>query len=87
MTPSQKYLKKIGLKDQDNIEIDELAALKLLASQMLSYDDETIAGLREKGAIWAKLRWVPETTQFQLNCGRIADTTYAASGHTISVSA
>jgi hypothetical protein len=29
-------------KDQDNIEDDELAALKLLASQMLSYDDEAI---------------------------------------------
>ena len=30
-------------KDRNNIEDDELAALKILASQMLAYDDQAIA--------------------------------------------
>jgi hypothetical protein len=30
-------------KDQDNIEDDKLTALKLLASEILSYDDRAIA--------------------------------------------
>ena len=38
-------------KDQDNIENDELAALKLLASQMLSYDDQAIAKAVESGTL------------------------------------
>jgi hypothetical protein len=38
-------------KDQDNIEDDELAALKLLASQMLSYDDQAIAKAVESGTL------------------------------------
>ncbi|MGB8414488.1 MAG: type II toxin-antitoxin system RelE/ParE family toxin [Candidatus Binatus sp.] len=38
-------------KDQDNIEVDELAALKLLASQMLSYDDQAIAKAVESGTL------------------------------------
>jgi hypothetical protein len=38
-------------KDQDNIEDDELAALKLLASQMLSYDDQAIARAVESGTL------------------------------------
>lgn len=38
-------------KDQDNIEGDELAALKLLASQMLSYDDQAIAKAVESGTL------------------------------------
>ena len=38
-------------KDQDNIEDDELAALKLLASQMLSYDDQAIAKAIESGTL------------------------------------
>src|ERR1700683_1281320 len=36
-------------KDQDNIQDDELAALKLLASEMLSYDDQAIAKAVESG--------------------------------------
>jgi hypothetical protein len=38
-------------KDQDNIEDNELAALKLLASQMLSYDDQAIAKAVESGTL------------------------------------
>lgn len=38
-------------KDQDNIEDDELAALKLLASEMLSYDDQAIARAVESGTL------------------------------------
>ena len=38
-------------KDQDNIEDDELAALKLLASEMLSYDDRAIAKAVESGTL------------------------------------
>jgi hypothetical protein len=38
-------------KDQDNIEDDELAALKLLASEMLSYDDRAIAKAIESGTL------------------------------------
>jgi len=38
-------------KDQDNIEDTELAALKLLASQMLSYDDQAIAKAVESGTL------------------------------------
>lgn len=38
-------------KDQGNIEDDELAALKLLASQMLSYDDQAIAKAIESGTL------------------------------------
>lgn len=38
-------------KDQDNIEDNELAALKLLASQMLSYDDHAIASAVESGTL------------------------------------
>lgn len=38
-------------KDQSNIEDDELAALKLLASQMLSYDDQAIAKALESGTL------------------------------------
>ncbi len=38
-------------KDQDNIEDRELAALKLLASQMLSYDDQEIARAIESGTL------------------------------------
>jgi hypothetical protein len=38
-------------KDQGNIEDDELAALKLLASEMLSYDDRAIANAVESGTL------------------------------------
>ncbi len=38
-------------KDQDNIEDDELAALKLLAPQMLSYNDQAIAKAVESGTL------------------------------------
>jgi hypothetical protein len=38
-------------KNQDNIEDRELAALKLLASQMLSYDDREIARAIESGTL------------------------------------
>jgi len=38
-------------KDEDNIEDDELAALKLLASEMLSYDDRAIAKAVESGTL------------------------------------
>jgi hypothetical protein len=38
-------------KDRDNIEDRELAALKLLASQMLSYDDRDIAKAIESGTL------------------------------------
>jgi hypothetical protein len=38
-------------KDQDNIKSDEVAALKLLASQMLSYDDHEIATAVESGTL------------------------------------
>ncbi len=38
-------------KDRDNIGGDELAALKLLASQMLSYDDQSIANAVESGTL------------------------------------
>jgi hypothetical protein len=38
-------------KDQDNIRDNELAALKLLASQMLAYDDEAIAKAVESGTL------------------------------------
>lgn len=38
-------------KDQENIEDDELAALKLLASQMLSFDDQAIAKAIESGTL------------------------------------
>ena len=38
-------------KDQDNIQDDELAALKLLASEMLSYDDQAIAKAVESGTL------------------------------------
>jgi len=38
-------------KDQDNIGRNELAALKLLASQMLSYDDQEIAEAVKSGAL------------------------------------
>jgi hypothetical protein len=37
--------------DQDDIGGDELAALKLLASQMLSYDDHSIAKAIESGTL------------------------------------
>ncbi len=37
--------------DRDNIEDNELAALKLLASQMLSYDDRAIAKAVESGTL------------------------------------
>jgi len=38
-------------KDRDNIEDRELAALKLLASQMLSYDDQDLAKAIESGTL------------------------------------
>jgi hypothetical protein len=38
-------------KDRENIEGNELAALKLLASQMLSYDDRAIARAVESGTL------------------------------------
>ena len=38
-------------KDRDNIEDRELAALKLLASEMLSYDDRDIAKAIESGTL------------------------------------
>jgi hypothetical protein len=38
-------------KDRDNIEDRELAALKLLASQMLSYDDRDLAKAIESGTL------------------------------------
>jgi hypothetical protein len=38
-------------KDRDNIEDDELAALKLLASQMLSFDDRAISQAVESGTL------------------------------------
>lgn len=38
-------------KDRDNIGDDELAALKLLASQMLSYDDKAIAKAVASGTL------------------------------------
>jgi hypothetical protein len=38
-------------KDRDNIGDIELAALKLLASQMLSYDDEAIAKAVRSGTL------------------------------------
>ena len=38
-------------KIEDNIEDHELAALKLLASQMLSYDDRDIAKAIESGTL------------------------------------
>jgi hypothetical protein len=38
-------------KDQDNIGRNELAALKLLASQMLSYDDREIAKAVKSGTL------------------------------------
>lgn len=38
-------------KDQDNIANNELAALKLLASQMLSFDDKEIAKAVESGVL------------------------------------
>jgi hypothetical protein len=38
-------------KDRDNIGYHELAALKLLASQMLSYDDRDIAKAIESGTL------------------------------------
>jgi len=37
--------------DRDNIGSDELAALKLLASQMLSYDNQSIAKAVESGTL------------------------------------
>lgn len=37
--------------DQDNIDSNELAALKKLASEMLSYDDEAIAKAVEFGTL------------------------------------
>ena len=38
-------------KDRDNIAAGELTALKLLASQMLSFDDEEIAKAVESGTL------------------------------------
>jgi len=38
-------------KDRDNIAADELTALKLLASQMLSFDDQAIAKAVESGTL------------------------------------
>jgi hypothetical protein len=38
-------------KDQDNIGDRELAALKLLASQMLSFDDQAISKAVESGTL------------------------------------
>ena len=38
-------------KDQDNVEDNELKALKLLASEMLSYDELTIARALESGTL------------------------------------
>jgi hypothetical protein len=38
-------------KDRDNIRDDELAALKLLAAQMLSYDDRAITRAVESGTL------------------------------------
>jgi hypothetical protein len=38
-------------KDKDNVEQNELAALKLLASEMLSYDDREIAKALESGTL------------------------------------
>jgi hypothetical protein len=38
-------------KDQDNVEAGELAALKVLASQMFSYDDQAIAKAVESGTL------------------------------------
>ena len=38
-------------KDQDNIERNELVALKLLASQMLSYDETELAEAVESGTL------------------------------------
>lgn len=38
-------------KDQDNIERRELAALRLLASQMLSYDDDQLARAVASGTL------------------------------------
>jgi hypothetical protein len=37
--------------DRDNIEFGELATFKLLASQMLSYDDQAIAKAVESGTL------------------------------------
>jgi hypothetical protein len=37
--------------DRDNIEAGELAAFKLLAAQMLSYDDQAIAKAVESGTL------------------------------------
>jgi hypothetical protein len=49
-------------KDQDNIENDELAALKLLASQMLSYDDQAIAKAVESGTLIEVMRHEKDKT-------------------------
>jgi hypothetical protein len=38
-------------KDRDNIEDDELAALKLLASELLCYDDQAIAKAVASGTL------------------------------------
>ena len=42
--------------DRDNIGRDELTALKLLASQMLSYDDQAIANAVQSGTLIEVMR-------------------------------
>jgi hypothetical protein len=45
------FVHAFAKKDQENIKDDELAAFKLLASQMLSYDDVEIARAIESGTL------------------------------------
>jgi hypothetical protein len=45
------FVHAFAKKDQENIKDDELAALKSLASQMLSYDDQDLAAAIESGTL------------------------------------